>query len=138
MNINDKAAKRDCTSCQMCAAVCPKNAISIDLDQDGFYRPIVNGGLCVDCSLCTKVCYKYDEQIELFGENKLASTKLYGAFVKDSEIVKRTTSGGIADVLAHELIREGYKCIGVVYDSNKDVAIDRIATSEEELPFHYS
>ena len=133
MNINDNSSKRQCTSCQMCAAVCPKSAISIDLDVDGFYRPMVNVELCVDCSLCTKVCYKYEEQIEPFGEDKLAGTKLYGASAKDSEIVKRTTSGGIADVLAHKLIREGYKCIGVVYDSDKSIAVDRIATSEEEL-----
>ena len=133
MNINDGKAKHSCTSCQMCAAVCPKNAITISLDKDGFYRPIVDSNLCVNCSICTNICYKYDNQIEDFGKDKLASTILYGASAKDVNIVKRTTSGGIADILAHELMQEGYKCVGVVYDSEYDIAIDIIANSEADL-----
>ena len=78
MNINDISAKRNCTSCQMCAAVCPKNAINISLDADGFYRPIINDELCVDCGLCTKVCYKFENKIADYGEAKLANTILYG------------------------------------------------------------
>lgn len=133
MNINDSSAIRNCTSCQMCAAVCPKNAISIVLDKDGFYRPIVDDCLCVDCSLCTKVCYKFESEVPEYEEDKLATTILYGAFAKQPEIVKQTTSGGIADLLAHELILEGYKCVGVVYDSKNDCAKDKIATTEEEI-----
>ena len=39
MNINDQSAIHKCTSCQMCAAVCPQNAIVVKLNEDGFYRP---------------------------------------------------------------------------------------------------
>ena len=133
MNINDKSAKRTCTSCQICAAVCPKNAIKVVLDDNGFYRPTIDNVRCVDCSICTKVCYKFDTQIEAFEKDKLAGTKLYGAYAKDRNIVANTTSGGLADVLACQLIRDGYKCVGVVYDSGHDVAIDKIVASEDEL-----
>ena len=51
MNINDKSAKRTCTSCQICAAVCPKNAIKVVLDDNGFYRPTIDNVRCVDCSI---------------------------------------------------------------------------------------
>lgn len=132
MNIQDTSAVRACTSCQMCAAVCPKNAISIELDKEGFYRPSIYQNLCVDCGLCTKMCYKFDENIASFGKEKLETTKLYGASAKQAEIIEQTTSGGIADLLAHELIQEGYKCIGVVYDSTNDCAKDFIASTEEE------
>lgn len=133
MNINDISAKRNCTSCQMCAAVCPKDAININMDADGFYRPNVNDDLCVDCGLCTKVCYKFENEIADYGVNKLANTILYGASAKDPDIVKSTTSGGIADLMAHKLIKEGYKCVGVVYDSDRDAAIDTIAETEDKL-----
>ena len=36
MNILDSSAIRKCTSCQMCAAVCPKGAITIELVLNGF------------------------------------------------------------------------------------------------------
>ena len=32
MNITDKSAIRECTNCQMCAAVCPKDVIKIHLN----------------------------------------------------------------------------------------------------------
>ena len=60
MNITDNSAIRDCTSCQMCAAVCPKDAITIQLNENGFYRPYLDAEKCVDCGLCVRVCYKFD------------------------------------------------------------------------------
>lgn len=58
---------------------------------------------------------------------------MYGGFVKDSELLSKTTSGGIADLLAHQLVKDGYKCVGVVYDSENDKAKDIIASHENEL-----
>lgn len=133
MNIKDISAIRGCTSCQMCAAVCPKNAISIDLDREGFYRPAIDDSLCIDCDLCTKVCYKFDNNIEPFGKEKLDKTQLFGAYAKKPEILRQTTSGGIADLLARELLAEGYKCVGVVYDSEKDRAIDVVGQTQEDI-----
>ncbi len=132
MNIFDKSAIRECTSCQMCAAVCPHNALNININIDGFYHPVITHSLCVDCGMCVKICYKFDRNIEPFGKEKLRSTKLYGAAAKQDDVVESTTSGGIADLLARELIHDGYKCIGVVYDSEKDCAKHIVATSENE------
>lgn len=57
MNIQDKDTLHECTSCQMCAVVCPKKAIGIHLNQDGFYRPVIDGEKCVDCGICKSVCH---------------------------------------------------------------------------------
>ncbi len=133
MNILDSSAKRECTSCQMCAAVCAKNAISISLDIDGFYRPAVDENACVDCGLCTKVCYKFEPDIEEYGKDKLKTTILYGASAKQNDVVSNTTSGGIADLLTRQLIEDGYKCVGVAYDSKIDKPVDRIETTKEGI-----
>lgn len=133
MNISDKTASRLCTSCQMCAAVCSKGAISISLDKDGFYRPNVDDNLCVNCGICKRVCYKFDEHIEMYDTSKLADTKLYGATAKDMDVVNNTTSGGVADIMARQLMKEGYKCVGVVYNGDNDTAVDKVATTEEKL-----
>lgn len=133
MNVLSSSAKRNCTSCQMCAAVCAKNAITIELDADGFYRPVVNEEYCIDCGLCTKICYRFDEDIIPFKKVQLANTNLYGAYAKSKEIVESTTSGGVADILAHALLAEGYKCVGVVYNPENDCAEDKIVEKEGGL-----
>lgn len=126
MNINDNSALRDCTSCSMCSALCPVEAISIHLDADGFYRPTISDK-CINCGLCTKVCYKFDKDIKMSNDNDLSHYDLYGASVKDSDLLKLSTSGGVADVLAKSLISDGYNCIGVVYDNDNNIAKSCVA-----------
>lgn len=138
-NILSSDGIRACTSCQMCAAVCPVNAISIQLDSEGFYRPSIDSLKCINCGFCRKVCYKFDEEIKSTDEAFLAKTTLLAASAKDDSIVSDTTSGGIADLLAHRLIEEGYQCIGVAYDSTRSIAYDCVAsTSEQVLAFRGS
>ena len=117
----------------MCAAVCPKEAITISLDKEGFYRPFVNNDKCIDCSKCTKYCYKFDKDIKGFNVDVIKKTKLFAAKAKDNSILSQTTSGGIADIISHALHASGYKCIGVVYDSSKDIAKNIVAKDEHEL-----
>ncbi len=139
MNILDKSAKRECTSCQLCATMCAREAIKIELNEDGFYRPVVDADKCTDCGLCIKVCYKFDEDVQITTDKQLSETDFYSAWSNDDAIVKDTTSGGIGDLLAHELLKEGYKVVGCVYNDEKARAEHRIATKEEELiPFRGS
>ena len=139
MNVLDNAAFRECTSCQLCAAVCPKEAIKIELNKDGYYRPVIDDALCIDCGICTKVCYKFDEHLSMSQDADMAKYTLYAAWSKDDALVKQTTSGGIGDLLARELIAEGYKVVGVVYNDSKIRAEHAIATTEEEtVPFRGS
>ena len=127
MNIEDASALRACTSCQMCAAVCPKEAITIGLDADGFYRPTVDAGKCVDCGLCVKVCYKFDDAVRMTSDAELRTMPLYAASAQDDALVAATTSGGVADLLAKELIAEEFRCIGVGYDDSKAQAYHYVA-----------
>lgn len=131
MNISDQSAVRNCTSCSMCSAVCPVDAISINLDRQGFYRPIINDK-CIDCGQCTKVCYKFDDNIYMTNNSQLDNYDLYGAYAKDSIILKHSTSGGIADILAKSLVADGYSCIGVKYDNETNTAKTCIAHTIEE------
>lgn len=139
MNILDKSARRECTSCQLCATMCARGAIKIELNEDGFYRPVVDADKCTDCGLCTKVCYKFDEDVKITTPGQLSKTNFYSAWSNDDAIVKDTTSGGIGDLLAHELLKEGYKVVGCAYNDNLVRAEHSIAATEEELlPFRGS
>ncbi len=132
MNINSSNAIRPCTSCQMCGAVCPKNAISIKLDEEGFYRPSVNASLCIDCGLCVSYCYKFDENIEKTNQDELNNFIHYAAYANQISITKETTSGGIADILAKHLIKSGFKVIGVEFDCKTNSAQHKVANNIEE------
>lgn len=139
MNILDKSAKRECTSCQLCATMCARDAIRIELNEEGFYRPVVDADKCSDCGLCTKVCYKFDEDVKISTPERLSKIQLYSAWSNDDELVRNTTSGGIGDLLAHELLKQGYKVVGCVYNDEKVRAEHRIATTQDELiPFRGS
>lgn len=132
MNINDANILHECTSCQLCAAVCPKDAISIQLNKEGFYRPFIDSERCIDCGICVKVCYKYDSKLNMTTQQGAEEKKLFAAWAKDDALVKQTTSGGLGDLLARELVKEGYKVVGVIYNEDKTRAEHRIASSLEE------
>lgn len=121
---------QECTGCGICSAVCPTNAIDIKLTKYGFYEPIVNNELCIECGYCKKNCYKFDNSIEIDTKNDYKS---FSAINKDKYELKTSTSGGVSIELMKECIKQGYKVVGVAYDNNKEIAITKIATSEEEL-----
>lgn len=132
MNINDESAIRECTSCQMCAAVCPQNAIAIHLNKNGFYRPYVDDDKCTSCGLCTKACYKFDANIQITASDVVDRIEVYSAQYLSDSLLEKVTSGGVADALAKELIKQGYICIGVTYNDNNHRAEHIIATTEME------
>lgn len=48
--------KEECCGCTACFAVCPKNAINMCPDSEGFYYPIICEKKCVRCFRCISVC----------------------------------------------------------------------------------
>ncbi len=133
MSVLNKDSFQLCTSCGVCATVCARKAISMHLDEEGFYRPIIDARFCNDCGLCTTVCYKYDPAVKMTTEEGLKQKPLFSAWATDDNIVRNTTSGGIGDLLAHQLLNEGYKVVGVVYNEDYIRAEHKIASTEDEL-----
>lgn len=48
--------KEDCCGCTACYAICPKGAITMKEDEEGFEYPIIDEEKCVRCGKCMKVC----------------------------------------------------------------------------------
>lgn len=138
MHINIQKGKHSCTSCQVCGAVCPKDAIRIVLDDEGFYRPSVDPLRCIDCGICVSACYKFNDPL-MTSDVDLAKIPVYASSSRDDDLVRETTSGGLADLLAESLIRSGYRCVGVSYDTRTNRAVNRVAiTRYESLSFRGS
>lgn len=64
----------------MCASVCTRKAISMHLDEEGFYRPSVDEALCNHCGLCTMACYKFDNGVKMTSDDQLSEKPLYVAW----------------------------------------------------------
>lgn len=132
-NVCDDKGLRPCTGCGICASVCGKNAITIHLDKYGYYKPVINENKCVECNLCKKSCYKYDENLIQSDKHK----ECYAAVNKNAKQLMASSSGGISRVLMEECIAKGYKIMGCAYDTNKNIAVSIVASRIDELDKFY-
>lgn len=48
--------RSECCGCTACAAVCPRDAIAMESDEEGFDYPVVDAALCIRCMRCERVC----------------------------------------------------------------------------------
>lgn len=48
--------KSECSGCTACLAICPKSAIEMIEDEEGFLYPTINESLCIRCYSCIRVC----------------------------------------------------------------------------------
>ena len=52
----DIKEKYMCDGCHACYSVCPKDAINMEIDDEGFWYPKVDNTKCINCNKCEKVC----------------------------------------------------------------------------------
>lgn len=48
--------KEECCGCTACYAVCPKDAIRMEEDDEGFLYPTIIQTNCIRCYKCLEVC----------------------------------------------------------------------------------
>lgn len=121
---------KDCFGCGVCSASCPKNIISMQLNQDGFYEPkIVDVDKCIGCGICVDVCGFSHQEIAL----KDCSIKSWAGWSNDELVRKKCSSGGIGFEIGKQLIKEGYKAVGCRYNVNTQRAEHYIASTVEEF-----
>lgn len=92
---NDK-----CTGCGACKEKCPKKAISMKGDEDGFLYPEIDESVCVKCGLCRKVCPALKNISE-------PQKQHYFAFRNTDKIRAISSSGGAFTAIADEMIKSG-------------------------------
>lgn len=101
-----------CVGCGACSHICPKSAITMTPDMEGFLRPSINEELCVECGLCQKTCPVESVQL-LTGEKKAYALKH-----KDESVRNKCTSGGAFIALSDVVLQAGGVVYGVVYNED--------------------
>ena len=95
--------KRDCCGCGACEAACPRGAVAMRPDGEGFLYPAVDAAKCVDCGLCEKVCpIKEGERWKAERE-----PRCFAAIHKSDGVLMRSTSGGAFTALSDIVLARG-------------------------------
>jgi len=121
------AEESRCTGCAACANACPKNAIAMAEDAEGFLRPAVDESRCIGCHLCEKACpvlhprYRNDSPPACF------------AMMASDEERAQSSSGAFSALAAKRALSQGGAVYGVVWTKDWTAAHAEIL-SEEELP----
>ena len=100
-----------CSSCGACANVCARGAITMQLDKEGFYRPIIDESICSKCGACERAC-PWLKNVSNPNENT-ESPKTIAAYAKDEPVRLESSSGGIFSVLAEHVLDDGGVVAGV-------------------------
>ena len=116
-----------CSGCHTCYSLCPKQAIKMISNEEGFLYPQINNDLCIHCGLCEKKCpvlnplQKDDEQ-----------TLAYAVINNNEKIRLESSSGGVFTSLAENVIKKNGIVFGAKFDSDFNV-IHRFTDSLEGL-----
>ncbi len=115
--------KEECFGCEACFNVCPKQAIEMKEDDEGFRYPFINHDLCVNCGLCHKACPYENRPLE---NNSIKY--VWGGYSLDSAIRLSSTSGGAFSSITKAFCSDGGIVFGATADGIevKHICIDKI------------
>lgn len=119
-----------CTGCGACVQLCPKQALTMCEDEEGFLYPRINPDLCVKCGLCDKKCpIQYDTHYACkdFNQYSLLATK------NESDHTNKYATIGICTKISKEAFNKGWKVFGVKLDEEQWKSIHQCAQSLKDI-----
>ena len=93
VNMPQLAPRDRCTGCGACSSGCPKGAIRMVPDKEGFLYPEMTDG-CVQCGHCAHVCPVLKQR-----EHRTAP-QVFAVWNRDPAVRRESTSGGAFSALA--------------------------------------
>ena len=120
------APREHCTGCGACASGCPRGAIKMVSDKEGFLYPDVTEA-CVHCGHCTHICpmLKHREQ--------RPDPTVFAVWNENDEMRGHSTSGGAFAAIASFVLESGGVVFGAAMDSDMRVVHTAIQ-AKEDLP----
>ncbi len=122
-------SKDSCSGCRACAAVCPKQCICMECDEEGFFYPNVDKDVCVECGLCEKSC-PFGSKIV---EEKKEKRGVYAVKNRNIKVQHESSSGGIFFSLAKYFLDNNGIVCGVVMSEDCHKAHHIIIDSPSEI-----
>lgn len=126
--------KENCCGCSACHHICPRNAITMEPDKEGFLYPSINQDLCIDCKMCITVC----PLLKVGNTKEVAFPKVYAAKHKSDDVRMTCTSGGAFTALSDYILKQNGVVYGVDFDENFYVCHKKAQTAHERDRFKIS
>lgn len=123
--MNKLVPVENCTGCAACSICCPKDAIQMVEDNEGFLYPNIDQERCDSCGLCIKIC---PVQVNSTRKSNGVPT-LYAGWTNDRTLLRQCTSGGVFSELARSVIEDGGVVFGAAYDETikvRHVAVETL------------
>ena len=120
--------KQNCTGCYACSSICPVAAITMEVDNEGFWYPVVNHSKCTRCGLCTKACPIIETAPH--GSLNESEPEAYAAYYTDDQVRLQSSSGGLFTLLAETVISSGGVVFGARFDEDFNVIHDCVEKIE--------
>ena len=117
--------KSDCSGCHACYNACPKNCITMDIDNEGFWYPNINTEECIHCNMCQKVCPAVNKSII---ENEPTS---YIGYNNNQDVRRNSSSGGMFTPIAESVIVNGGVVFGAAFNDVFEIEHIKVETIEE-------
>ncbi len=103
--------KEQCFGCEACVQICPRKAIALVEDEEGFRYPYVKEEYCIHCQRCHEVC-PYENMPRKSNNEQF----VFGGYSNDDTIRQRSTSGGAFSAIVNSWCEGDYVIFGAVAD----------------------
>lgn len=98
-----------CFGCGACAAACPKSAIAMERDAEGFLYPRIDPEICVKCGACVRAC-----PVNASGPAAERDPEFFSLRHRDPAVRRASTSGGAFTALSDAMLARGGAVAGAV------------------------
>lgn len=112
-----------CVGCRSCEQTCPKHAISIVENKEGFWYPVVDEQSCNGCKRCLRAC-----PVENVKLHRSTPKHVWAWRNKNEADIMRSASGGAADSAAKAVLQIGGVVYGAAYD--EQLAVSHIEVTD--------
>ena len=119
------APKELCTGCGACASGCPKNAIHLLPNREGFLYPTVTDA-CIQCGHCSHICPVLKQR------QPRSEPAAFAVWNSDDATRRLSGAGGVFSVMAEFILDDGGVVCGAILDEKLHVC-HSVITDKKDL-----